>query len=195
MRYVTIALSSFLLVLAASADADDMTLMIEQDLERLGYDTGDVDGEETLETTIAISKFQAMNNLDVTGEVSRDLLRALVAAPAPGPAAAGTTTVTAAPATPTESPKVNAAALQAAREACLQEKVTAAKAADKKRGVKRLFGAIARTASRTGHMQVLENINEIYSASATADDIAVIAEELGISEEDVIACGNPTAQQ
>ena len=61
--------SSLLVLLAGVSAADNMTMMVEQELDRLGYATGPVDGEETLETTIAISKFQAENNLDVTGEV------------------------------------------------------------------------------------------------------------------------------
>ena len=67
----TISLAgSLLMLLAGVSSADDITMMAEQELDRLGYATGPVDGEETLETTIAISKFQAENNLAVTGEVS-----------------------------------------------------------------------------------------------------------------------------
>ena len=43
--------------------------MVEQDLDRLGYGPGPVDGEETMETTIAITKFQAASNMEITGEV------------------------------------------------------------------------------------------------------------------------------
>lgn len=195
MKIQTICISIFLFQATGTVLADEMTLMIEQDLQRLGYDTGEVDGEETLETTIAISKFQAENNLEITGEASADLLRALVAAPGPGAIAAAPATGTTSVPSPTASPEINAAALQAAREACLQQKVAAAEAEDKKRGLKRLFGALARTVVPVGNLEHLENLSEIYNdTAAAANDIAIIAEELGITEDDVLACGNPATQ-
>jgi hypothetical protein len=48
-------------------------------LQALGYDTGGASGEMNMETTIAISQFQAENGLDVTGEVSPQLLGVLAA--------------------------------------------------------------------------------------------------------------------
>ena len=45
----------------------------------LGYDVGDINGESSLETTIAISTFQAEKGMDVTGEVSPQLLGILSA--------------------------------------------------------------------------------------------------------------------
>ncbi len=173
-------------IVTGPAYADELTLMIEQDLERLGYDPGVVDGEETVETTVAISKFQAERQLEVTGEVSRDLARTLVAATVAGdlPATTG-----ASPA-PVSAP--DEAALYAAQEACLQEKVEAAKErGEKKRGLKRLFGAVARTATRFGGNSVADAIHQVYSASATAEDVETIANELGISEDDVLACKSP----
>ena len=48
----TISLAgSLLMLLAGVSSADDITMMAEQELDRLGYATGPVDGEETLETT------------------------------------------------------------------------------------------------------------------------------------------------
>ncbi len=178
------------------AMGDELTLLVEQDLARLGYDTGDVDGEESVETIVAISKFQAQNNLEITGEVSRDLARALMVAPGPGEAA-DTAVATASPAVATASPAsapadISEDALMAAREACLQEKVAAAKAAEKKRGFGRLLGAVARTVTRTGNIDMAQKVGDLYSASATASDVQIIAQELGISEEDVVACQTPT---
>ncbi len=173
-------------LITGPACADELTLMIEQDLERLGYDPGIVDGEETIETTIAISKFQAERQMEVTGEISRDLARTLVSTPEEDDLPAVTGASAASASAPDE------AALYAAQEACLQEKVkTAKESVEKKRGLKRLFGAVARTATRFGGNSVVDAIHQVYSASATAEDVKTIADELGISEDDVLACKNP----
>lgn len=65
----------------SSADlmADDLTQSIQNHLQALGYDPGNTDGDASLQTTIAISQFQAEKGLDVTGEVSPQLLGALAA--------------------------------------------------------------------------------------------------------------------
>lgn len=44
-----------------------------------GYDVGDVDGEMSLQTTIANSTFQAEKDIEVTGEVTPQLLGILSA--------------------------------------------------------------------------------------------------------------------
>ena len=129
-KHISIA-SAVLVMLAGfttTALADDMTMMVEQDLERLGYATGPVDGEETMETVIAISKFQAENNLEVTGEVSSDLVRSLMAAT---PNTGGQSVLISESAVDAAGPVQSSpdpAALQAAQNACLQEKVAAAQA-------------------------------------------------------------------
>jgi peptidoglycan hydrolase-like protein with peptidoglycan-binding domain len=67
-----------MLVLAAAAvvqvaAADELVQIIEEKLAALGYDTGDVDGEATVKTAVAISQFQAENGMPVTGEPSPQL--------------------------------------------------------------------------------------------------------------------------
>ena len=193
------SVASALLVLlsgiATTVTADDLTMMIEQDLARLGYETGLVDGEETLETVIAISKFQAENNIDVTGEVTPQLARALMGA-APNsagqsmPDTANSITATAPQSVPAPAP--DPAALQAAQNACLQEKVVAAQASQKKkRGLGRLLSAVTRTASRSGNYDLARSANDVYYAGATADDLSAAARDLGITDDDVAACQNP----
>lgn len=59
--------------------SDDLTQMIQNHLDALGYDTGNTSGEMSLETTIAISQFQAEKGLEVTGEVSPQLAGVLSA--------------------------------------------------------------------------------------------------------------------
>jgi len=166
--------------IATSAAADELTMMIEQDLARLGYETGPVDGEETIETAIAISKFQAENNVAVTGKVSSELARMLMAAQPAGALSA-------------PAPVMDPAALQAAQNACLQEKAAASQAAQKtKRGLSRLFKAVTRTASREGNYELARTADDIYYAGATADDLSAAAKDLGLTEDDVAACRNPS---
>jgi peptidoglycan hydrolase-like protein with peptidoglycan-binding domain len=164
--------------------ADELTMMIEKDLAALGYATGPVDGEETMETVIAISKFQAENNLEVTGEVTPQLagiLSARVANPGDQP------TATTAP-----PPEQDPAALQAAQQACLQEKMAAAQQAQKtKRGFGSLIRAVSRTAADTGNYEIYETTNDIYNANATAADLSSAAKDLGLTEDEVEACRNP----
>ena len=59
--------------------ADDLTMMIEEKLAALGYDTGKVDGEADVMTVVAISQFQAEKGLDVTGKASPQLAGILLA--------------------------------------------------------------------------------------------------------------------
>lgn len=200
-KYTSIAGTAILILagVATIAIADELTMMVEQDLSRLGYATGPVDGEETLDTTIAISKFQAENNLDVTGEVSAELARALMTAQPGGsvgtaPAAAPAATPASAPTpAPTAAPAMDAAALQAAQNACLEEKVAAAKEAQtKKRAFGSLLRAVTRTASREGNYELARSADDIYYAGATAGDLSSAAKDLGLTEDDVAACQNPS---
>lgn len=195
-KYISIA-NTLLVILAGiatTATADELTMMVEQDLERLGYATGPVDGEETMETVIAISKFQAENNLEVTGEVTSDLARKLMAATpnSSGQAMPPTAAAAASSAQPAAQTAMDPAALQAAQNACLQEKVAAAQASQKKkRGLGRLLNAAVRTATRQGNYDMARTANDIYYAGATADDLSAAAKDLGLTDDDVAACQNP----
>lgn len=187
--------TTVLIVLSTQPFADELTKMIEQDLARLGYDTGPVDGEETLETTIAISKFQAEHQLDVTGEVSPELARSLMAAEPGGGGASATGSAVAATTAEASAPAVTETsdeALQAAQQACLQEKMMAAQEAQKKkRGFGRLLSAVTREAFRAGDYDLARTASDVYSVNATADDLAAAAEDLGLTEDDLAECENP----
>ncbi len=169
--------------LAVTATADELTMMVEKELAALGYDTGPVDGEETLETVVAISKFQAENGMEVSGEVTPQLAGILAAKSANPDLETGS-----AETPPTRDP----AALQAAQQACLQEKMAAAQESQKtKRGLGRLLSAVTRTASQQGNYDLARTTNDIYSASATADDLAAAAKDLGLTEDEIAACQDP----
>lgn len=64
---------------SAELMTDDMTQSVQNHLQALGYNPGNTSGEASLETTIAISQFQAEKGLAVTGEVSPQLLGVLAA--------------------------------------------------------------------------------------------------------------------
>lgn len=113
-----------------------------------------------------------------------------------GGAAAGaangspSTTAPAAPATPATT--VASRSLTPEQESCLQgEAARAAEEranAEKKKGFGRLMGSIARTAGRFGLDDISSVTRDIMDADATADDMSVIAEELGISEQAAQDC-------
>ena len=173
------------------AIADDLTKIIQQDLVTLGYDPGNTDGEATTQTIVAISKFQAENNLDVTGEASPQLAGVIKAAikQKNAPAAA-------AQALSTPAPPQDAAALQAAQQACLQEKIAANQESNKKkRGFGSLMRAVSRTASRVGGdaaYDIARTTHDIYGVNATAADLESAAKDLGLAESDLEECRNPS---
>lgn len=68
---------------ATSSEAlttDNLTQTVQLHLKALGYDPGSTDGENSLQTSIAISQFQSEKGLEVTGEVTPQLAGVLQAA-------------------------------------------------------------------------------------------------------------------
>ena len=58
---------------AAPPSPVNLTQAVQFHLESLGYDPGQADGEASMQTSIAISQFQAEKGLEVTGEVTPQL--------------------------------------------------------------------------------------------------------------------------
>lgn len=167
--------------------ADDLTKMIQMDLIALGYDPGNIQGELSTETIVAISTFQAENNIAVDGEASPQLAGIIKAK------LKERDNASAAPAPQAMDP----AQLQAARDACLQKKVEAAQQANKKKkGFGSLVRAVANTSSRFGSNDLAREISEtsrdIYDVNATADDWERAAKDMGLTTDDIEACQNPT---
>ncbi len=180
-----LAVISLLWSAAFQASADDLTKMIEADLAALGYDTGAVDGKQTLETQIAISQFQAENELEVTGEVSPQLAGVIKSKMKQ----AGSTPASTPAATPmTEEERV------AAEQACLERKMAEAEAdQEKKKGWSSLINSISRTASRyAGDSDIARDVSEttrdIADANATKEDFEQTARDMGLSDDDIEAC-------
>lgn len=180
------------MLLPAAAIADDLTKMIQKDLVALGYDPGNIQGELSTETVVAISTFQAENDMDVDGKASPQLAGVLKARLKARNSGGPASTPAAAPAPQPPDP----AALQAARDACLQEKVLAAQqASKKKKGFGSLMRAVANTATRFGGndlaREVSETSRDIYDVNATADDWERAAKDMGLTTADIEACQNP----
>ncbi len=174
------------------ANADELTRIIQVDLKALGYEPGNTDGELSTETIVAISKFQAENDLEVTGEATPQLAGVIKAAinnqggeaslPEPAQPAAVD----------------DAEARYLAQQACLKEKMAARQEAEKKkRGFGKLLNAVGRTASRfvDGSLggDIAETTGTIYDVNATAEDLEGAAEDLGLTQDDLEDCRNPQA--
>jgi len=90
------------------------------------------------------------------------------------------------------APEADTTALQAAQQACLEEKIQKQQAKnEKKRGLSNLLGAAGRIAARQGNYDIQQATAEAYDANATADDLGIIAKELGLSKKQIKACENP----
>lgn len=165
---------------ALAAGGDPLVQSIQRDLVALGYDPGDANGMMTTPTIVAISKFQAENQLEVTGEATPQLAGILAAkrdaARSSGAGSGG-----------------QAQSLEEAQKVCLQEKIDAVR--KKKRTIGRVIKSVASTTSRYGGSNVSSEVEraseEAYRADATAKDLEEAANALGLSEADVEACRNP----
>ena len=81
---------------------------------------------------------------------------------------------------------------KAAPQACLAQKVKEAEDANKKKqGLGRLMSAVGRVAGRMGGADVSQAMGDVYSANATAEDLAAAARDLGLTESDLEECRNP----
>ncbi len=115
------------------------------------------------------------------------------------PTANYSSTTPAASNTPTYNPPIvsttvaNPAVLREGQQSCLQEKITAAQASQKrKRGFGRLLSAVTRTAAQLGNYDVARTASKVYGVNATAADLSAAAKDLGLTEDDVQSCQNPT---
>ncbi len=183
-RFVLLSIALLACLSAATATADELTKMIQRDLVLLGYEPGKIDGKTSVKTAVAISKFQAENGLEVTGEASPQLA-GLISAKASQQHAA-TSTV----AGPAASPGSDE--LKAAQQACLQKIIDEKQSKQKKkRGLGRLLNAVGRTAVQFGGYDLARTTNDVYAVGASAEDIAAAAEDLGLTPDDISGCENP----
>jgi peptidoglycan hydrolase-like protein with peptidoglycan-binding domain len=178
------------IIAPAGVFADELTQMIQKDLMTLGYDPGNTHGEETVQTAVAISKFQAEHDLEVTGEATPQLAGVIKATidqrNAPAASVAAAPQAAAQPKDP--------AAQQAAQQACLQEKMEAREASNrKKRGFGSLMRVASRTAARSGGntaSEIARTTHDVYDVNATVSDLESAARDLGITETELEECRN-----
>ncbi len=100
------------------------------------------------------------------------------------------------PQTPASLPSTGAGedpnALAAAQQACLESKIRAAEEAQQnKRGFGRLMSAMNKAASRFGIDEIGGITRDLYSATATAEDLSAAARDLGLTESDIESCRTP----
>ncbi len=67
-------------VITPLSSEEELLQFIQSHLQTLGYDPGNTDGERTKQTVVAISRYQAENGLEVTGEATPQLAGILSAA-------------------------------------------------------------------------------------------------------------------
>ncbi|MEM8766555.1 MAG: hypothetical protein AAGE43_03870 [Pseudomonadota bacterium] len=128
-------------------------------------------------TAIAISQYQAENGMSVTGEPSPQLAGILAAGATPKSQSAS------------RSPEE----LQAAQQACLEQKMAEAQAAQQqKRGFGSLMRGVGRLAGQFGNYDMAQTTNDIYQAGASVEDFNQAAKDLGLKESDIAACQNPS---
>lgn len=149
---------------APAPQSDNLTAMIQRDLATLGYAPGAVTGEMNVTTAVAISKFQAENSLDVTGEVSPQLAGILAAKV--GATSGGTTAA---------APASNGSQAPAGATHCVQGQPDP-ETQERARETGRLARAGGRLLSRLGRHEAAQEVNQ---AVGTAGDLAEIADAAG----------------
>ena len=152
-----------------------------------------MDGEVSTQTIVAITKFQAEHNQEITGEITPELAGVIKATISRQQGQTIASNVVAASA---ESTAPDPIQLQAAQQACLQERMSEAQESQqRKRGFRRLASAVSRTASRFGgddiSRQVAKTAADVYTATAVAGDLQSAAQDLGLTETDIEQCRNP----
>jgi peptidoglycan hydrolase-like protein with peptidoglycan-binding domain len=195
MRWTSaLVIVALTLVPTGTAWGDELTQIVQQDLTTLGYDTGGTDGTANTKTAIAVSRFQAEHNMEVTGQITPQLAGVIKAQMTrrDNP----TSTAPATPAATAGTPAPSEADLRARQQACLQERAAAAeKSAAMKRGFGKLLSAVSRTTARYGSGETASAISsgtgEVNSASATMNDLEGAANDLGLAQSDIDACRNP----
>lgn len=180
----------------AIAVSDELTRIVQKDLQALGYDPGSVDGELSTKTAIAVSQFQADNDLEVTGEITPQLagtIKAVQKGTYQAPGAHSSSGPARAAAMTPPAAAMSQQDLQALQQSCLQEKIAAAQERQQqKRGFGRLLSAAGRVGRRFGVGNDLNEVTrDVYDVNATAEDLAGAAKDLGLTQDEVEACRNP----
>ena len=86
-------------------------------------------------------------------------------------------------------PQVDADAVQAAQQECLQQKIEAAQESrPRRRGLGGLLGGVGRAVNQIGNLDIAGLAGGLFDPGASDEDIEEQARELGLSEEDIAEC-------
>ncbi|HSQ69135.1 MAG TPA: hypothetical protein VLM41_03550 [Steroidobacteraceae bacterium] len=180
---------------AEMADAQKQFAEMEQQLQQMPPAQRQMVMQQMGPQMAMMKQMASGGGFEMTTEVQQIVVNpaAAPAGQAGGPCAP--TGLSAAPAAPANPATVAVApqspeAAKAAQEACLKEKIQQAQAAQqKKRGMGKLLGAVGRAASLLGEADLARTVNDLYSANATAADLADAARDLGLTEDEIAECG------
>jgi peptidoglycan hydrolase-like protein with peptidoglycan-binding domain len=176
IRRSTLLVLAFFVLLGSTSWADELTKTVQKDLVALGYDPGSIQGDATLQTSAAISKFQTDNGLQATGAVTPQLAETLSAKV--DQLRHGTTAATAAnTVTPTSAPAPAPPAKEQKND-CTQTVANAANETGKKaRAIGRLALSLHRL-SGNGNSQAAQAAAEVADKTSAAADAASAAHDL-----------------
>jgi|GEM_PF-1895935 len=86
-------------------------------------------------------------------------------------------------------PPVDPAAVQAAQQECLQEKIAAAQESrPRRRGLGGLLGGVGQAVSQIGNLDIAGLAGGLFEPGGSDEDIEERARELGLSEQDIAEC-------
>jgi len=173
-RFLIVLAATALTVLSTAGLADEVVQQIQKNLVALGYDPGSIQGDLTVETAIAISQFQAANNVPVTGEPS-PLLAGMIAAQVEQMRDGGAPSQ--APTAPAQAARqpAQAAAAAASPAAEVECEPTVADVAENTGQKARRFG---RLASAFGRLGGSDAAREAAQGAAAAAEVAAVTGEL-----------------
>ena len=186
MRFYLVALLLLGVTFAGHGSDDErqLTQSIQQDLSALGYAIDNLDGTLSMQTRIAIGAAEEKHQMPVTGKPSFDLavsIKADVHAQKQGVSTAITEADT--PLREVETTKPAAPNAE-----CLQKQVNA----NRKKRSSTIASAGSRLLQRFGNQDVIDTLDEVTKDAAdviaTSDDVKTIAQELGLSEDEVRNC-------
>jgi len=167
-----------------SDDERQLTKSIQQDLRALGYEVDNLDGTLSMQTRIAIGAAEERYQMAVTGNPSFDLAVKMQADT--HAQKQGLSTGTADAGTPLQ--ETETANPPAPNAECLQKQVNE----NRKKRTSTIASAGSRLLQRFGNEDVIDSLDEVTQDAAaiidTSDDVKTIAQELGLTEDEVRKC-------
>jgi len=139
----------------------------------------------TIEVQTLIGQIRVNAGLPDQAEIASSLFGGATGFPGGDAFTANSPSAPSAAATPSVDP--------AEQQACLQQKIEAAQAAEqpRRRGLGGLLGGIGQAVSQLGNLDIAGLASSLYEPGASDEDIEARARELGLSEQDIADCRTP----